>query len=64
MGWDDTLPLEELDRMWAASRNFPSGRAGRVENIGAVVCLLASPLGVFINGANIRVDGGQNQSIN
>ena len=64
MGWDDTLPLEELDRMWAASRNLPSGRAGRVENIGAVVCLLASPLGVFINGANIRVDGGQNQSIN
>jgi len=28
------------------------------------VALLASPLGSFINGANVRVDGGQNHSIN
>jgi 3-oxoacyl-[acyl-carrier protein] reductase len=63
-GWDDSLPIEELDRMWAAARGIPAGRAGRVENIAAMVALLASPLGGFVNGANIRIDGGQNQAIN
>jgi NAD(P)-dependent dehydrogenase (short-subunit alcohol dehydrogenase family) len=63
-GWDDTLPIEDLDRMWAAARGIPAGRAGRVENIAAMVALLASPLGGFVNGANIRIDGGQNQAIN
>jgi NAD(P)-dependent dehydrogenase (short-subunit alcohol dehydrogenase family) len=50
--------------MWAAARGIPAGRAGRVENIAAMVALLASPLGGFVNGANIRIDGGQNQAIN
>jgi 3-oxoacyl-[acyl-carrier protein] reductase len=34
------------------------GRVGRVEEIAAVVALVASPLGGYINGANLRVDGG------
>ncbi|HEY2302695.1 MAG TPA: SDR family NAD(P)-dependent oxidoreductase [Acidimicrobiales bacterium] len=63
-GWDDSLPIEELEAMWAASRGIPAGHAGRVEDIAAMVALLASPLGGFVNGANIRVDGGQNQAIN
>jgi NAD(P)-dependent dehydrogenase (short-subunit alcohol dehydrogenase family) len=63
-GWDDTQPIPELERMWAAARGIPAGRAGRVENIASMVALLASPLGGFVNGANLRVDGGQNQSIN
>ena len=36
----------------------PTGRVGRVEEIAAMVALIASPLGGFINGANVRVDGG------
>ncbi|RAR98760.1 SDR family NAD(P)-dependent oxidoreductase [Ensifer adhaerens] len=34
------------------------GRVGRVEEVAALVALVASPLGGYINGANLRVDGG------
>jgi 3-oxoacyl-[acyl-carrier protein] reductase len=63
-GWDYSLPIEELEAMWARTRSIPAGHAGRVEDIAAMVALLASPLGGFVNGANIRIDGGQNQAIN
>jgi 3-oxoacyl-[acyl-carrier protein] reductase len=63
-GWDYTRPLEELDRMWAADRGVSCGHSGRVEHVAAVVALIASPLGAFINGANIRVDGGESPSTN
>jgi NAD(P)-dependent dehydrogenase (short-subunit alcohol dehydrogenase family) len=35
-----------------------TGRVGRVEEVAAAVALLASPLGGYINGANLAVDGG------
>jgi 3-oxoacyl-[acyl-carrier protein] reductase len=34
------------------------GRIGRVEEIAALVALVASPLGGYINGTNVRIDGG------
>jgi 3-oxoacyl-[acyl-carrier protein] reductase len=42
----------------------PTGRIGRVEDIAAAVTFLASPLAGYINGANLRVDGGYVTSIN
>lgn len=39
------------------------GRIGRVEEIAHVVCMIASPRADYMMGANIRVDGGQVQSI-
>ena len=36
----------------------PSGRVGRVEEVAALVALIASQYGGYINGANLRVDGG------
>lgn len=39
-------------------------RLGRVEDIAHAIAFLASPLADFINGANLRVDGGHVTSIN
>ncbi len=42
----------------------PTGHIGRVEDIATLVTFVASPLAGFINGANLRVDGGNIASIN
>jgi len=42
----------------------PSARLGRPADIAATVAFLASPLTGYINGANIRVDGGTVPSVN
>jgi len=36
----------------------PTGRVGRVDEIAALVALVVSQYGGYINGANLRVDGG------
>jgi 3-oxoacyl-[acyl-carrier protein] reductase len=59
---DDFAALEQF-----AVKNMvpnPSGRLGRVEDIATTVAFLVSPLAGYINGANIRVDGGTVGSIN
>jgi NAD(P)-dependent dehydrogenase (short-subunit alcohol dehydrogenase family) len=42
----------------------PSARLGRAEDIAFAVTLLASPLAGYINGANLRVDGGTVPTVN
>ena len=42
----------------------PVGRIGHVDEVAAAVAFLASPLADFINGANLRVDGGYVTAIN
>jgi 3-oxoacyl-[acyl-carrier protein] reductase len=57
---------------WATiERNFvkhvvpnPTGRIGRTADIATAIAFLASPLAAFINGANLRVDGGYVTAIN
>jgi NAD(P)-dependent dehydrogenase (short-subunit alcohol dehydrogenase family) len=41
----------------------PSARLGRVDDIADAVAFLASPLAGYINGTNIRIDGGTIPSI-
>jgi len=42
----------------------PVGRVGRVEDIANAVAFLASPLAGYINGANLRIDGGFVTTVN
>jgi 3-oxoacyl-[acyl-carrier protein] reductase len=42
----------------------PTGRIGRIEEVANLVAFVASPLSGFINGANLRVDGGYVTAIN
>lgn len=59
------LPFEEQEKR-VASRMAPTplGRIGRAEDIALAVCMLVSPRMNYMTGANVRVDGGQVQSVN
>jgi 3-oxoacyl-[acyl-carrier protein] reductase len=45
-------------RQWQAENEIPVGRYGEPEDVGNLVCFLASPLAGYITGAVIPVDGG------
>jgi len=56
-GWGEDWP--EIERQ--AVKNLvpnPVGRIGSVEEVAAAVAFLSSPLASYINGANLRIDGG------
>src|SRR5579862_5768072 len=62
-GWGDDMAEIEPRIVQEVLPNSV-GRVGRVEEIASAVGFLASPLAGFINGANLRVDGGAAQSVN
>jgi 3-oxoacyl-[acyl-carrier protein] reductase len=62
-GWGEDWRSVEENFVKYVVQN-PSNRIGRVEDIATMVTFLASPLTDFVNGANIRVDGGVTKSIN
>ena len=53
----DRRLTEDAWRAWAAE-NCPAGYVGDPEDVAALVVLLASPRGRYINGELIHVDGG------
>jgi 3-oxoacyl-[acyl-carrier protein] reductase len=63
-GWG-TDDWTEIERR-AAREVVPTsvGRIGRVDDIANAVTFLASPLADFIDGSNLRVDGGYVTAIN
>lgn len=56
-GWSGEWPAIERRIVDDVLRNA-TGRLGRVEEVASLVAFVASPLGGYINGANLRVDGG------
>ncbi len=65
LGWpaDESLAARE-GRVTKTIVPVPVGRIGRIEDIAHAVCMIASPASGYVTGANIRVDGGQNQGVN
>ncbi len=45
-------------RQWQADNEIPVGRYGEPEDVAGLVCYLVSPLGGYITGTVIPVDGG------
>lgn len=64
MGWG-SITIEEAEHRAAREITpIPVGRVGRVEDIAHVVAMIASPASGYMTGANVRVDGGQVQTVN
>jgi NAD(P)-dependent dehydrogenase (short-subunit alcohol dehydrogenase family) len=62
-GWGNDW--DEIEKRFAQEIvPTPVGRVGRVEDIANAVAFLASPLAGFINGANLRIDGGFVATVN
>ncbi len=57
-GWINSKPEQE-----ARKNAVPMQRYGTVEEIAATIAFLASEGGAYINGQNIRVDGGLMRSV-
>jgi len=62
-GWGDDIAEIERHAVQDLLPN-PVGRVGRVNEVGDLVAFVASPLAGYINGANLRIDGGYVQSVN
>jgi 3-oxoacyl-[acyl-carrier protein] reductase len=62
-GWGDDWEAIEQHALHEILDN-PVGRFGRVEEVADVVAFLASERAAFVNGANVRIDGGGAGSVN
>ncbi|GAA1721662.1 SDR family NAD(P)-dependent oxidoreductase [Fodinicola feengrottensis] len=49
---------DDWEKLAAAYAPNPAGRLGTGDDIAAAVAFLASPLAGYVNGTNLRVDGG------
>src|SRR5215467_2977471 len=61
MSRDMKLPYEEADKL--APSSIPLGRIAEVEEVAALVVMLASPLMHMVPGTQIEIDGGQEKSL-
>jgi NAD(P)-dependent dehydrogenase (short-subunit alcohol dehydrogenase family) len=62
-GWGDDWNVIEPNVLKTFLDN-PVGRFGDVQEVADVVAFLASPRSGYVNGTNIRVDGGSTLSVN
>jgi len=64
LGWGDDWEI--IQRRWFEDMlsDKTVKRLGRVEEVADLVAFVASPLADYINGANLRIDGGKSPSVN
>jgi NAD(P)-dependent dehydrogenase (short-subunit alcohol dehydrogenase family) len=64
LGWGDDWEI--IQRRWFEDMlsDKTVKRLGRAEEVANLVAFLASPLADYINGANLRIDGGKSPSVN
>lgn len=62
-GWGTDLEVVKR-KFLEMMGGLPSGRLGEPEDVANLVAFVASPLADYINGANLRVDGGQTPTVN
>jgi NAD(P)-dependent dehydrogenase (short-subunit alcohol dehydrogenase family) len=55
------LSYEQADKLAPAS--IPLGRIAEVDEVAALVVMLASPLMHMVNGTMIEIDGGQEKAL-
>jgi len=61
MARDMKLSHDEADRL--APSSIPVGRIAEVDEVAALVVMLASPLMHMVNGTQIEIDGGQEKAL-
>jgi NAD(P)-dependent dehydrogenase (short-subunit alcohol dehydrogenase family) len=61
-GWPSEPALLEQKAVTTWAPN-PVGRMGRVDEVANLVAFVASPLADYINGSNLRIDGGLDPTI-
>jgi 3-oxoacyl-[acyl-carrier protein] reductase len=61
MARDMKLSYDEADKLAPAS--IPLGRIAEVDEVAALVVMLASPLMHMVNGTMIEIDGGQEKTL-
>jgi len=55
-GWEGDF--DTIEPIAVKTMGIPVGRAGRVEEVAALIAFLASDYGGFIHGVDVRIDGG------
>jgi 3-oxoacyl-[acyl-carrier protein] reductase len=62
-GWEET-DIEGLERRFAKQWRSLVSRTGRVDEIAALICFIASAHASYITGTNYRIDGGSHATLN
>jgi 3-oxoacyl-[acyl-carrier protein] reductase len=64
LGWETTDMAVIKQRFLEGPMLNPTGRLGKIEEVANLVAFISSPLANFINGSNLRIDGGYVPTVN